>query len=101
MPGVFALRKSALSSASQHKGMQTIMSILAGYLSESDLAAQLKKTVRSLQSWRTKRTGPPWTKIGCNVFYSEDGVRAWLKTQEQQPVRSHRPSRKLRGELAA
>lgn len=66
------------------------MSILAGFLSEADLASQLDKSVRALQSWRTKRTGPPWTKIGCNVFYSEDGVRAWLKTLEQQPVRSRR-----------
>jgi hypothetical protein len=81
--------------------MQTIMSILAGYLSEFDLAAQLKKTVRTLQSWRQQRKGPPWTQIGSTILYSEDGVRAWLKSLEQQPVRSHRPSRKPRGELAA
>jgi hypothetical protein len=81
--------------------MQTIMSILAGYLSEPDLAAQLKKTVRTLQSWRQQRKGPPWTQIGCTVLYSEDGTRAWLKSLEQQPVRSHRPSRKHRGEVPA
>jgi hypothetical protein len=66
------------------------MSILAGYLTETDLAAQLKKSVRTLQSWRHGRKGPPWTQIGATIFYSEDGTRAWLKTLEQQPVRSRR-----------
>jgi hypothetical protein len=70
--------------------MQTIMSILAGYLSESDLAAQLNKTVRTLQSWRQQRKGPPWVQIGSSIYYPEDGGRAWLKTLEQQPVRSRR-----------
>jgi hypothetical protein len=69
------------------------MSILAGYLSEPDLAAQLKKTVRTLQSWRQHCKGPPWTQIGCTILYSEDGTRAWLKSLEQQPVRSRLPSR--------
>jgi hypothetical protein len=75
--------------------MQTIMSILAGYLSESDLAAQLNKTVRTLQSWRQQRKGPPWTQIGNTIVYSEDGTRAWLKTLEQQPVRSRRTAREV------
>jgi hypothetical protein len=67
-----------------------IMSILAGYLSESELAAQLNKTVRTLQSWRQQRKGPPWTPMGSTIIYSEDGTRAWLKSLEQQPVRSRR-----------
>ena len=66
------------------------MSILAGYLTEADLAAQLKKSVRTLQSWRQQRKGPPWTPMGTTILYSEDGTRAWLKTLEQQPVRSRR-----------
>jgi hypothetical protein len=66
------------------------MSILAGYLREAELAAQLNKTVRTLQSWRQQRKGPPWTQIGSTIFYSEDGTRAWLKGLEQQPVRSRR-----------
>jgi hypothetical protein len=66
------------------------MSILAGYLTEAGLAAQLNKSVRTLQSWRQQRKGPPWTQIGATIFYSEDGTLAWLKTMEQQPVRSRR-----------
>ena len=64
--------------------------ILAGYLSEPTLAEQLGKTVRTLQLWRQTRQGPPWTKIGDTVMYAEDSVRAWLKSLEQQPVRSRR-----------
>jgi hypothetical protein len=71
------------------------MSILAGYLSEAELAPQLGKTVRTLQSWRAQRKGPPWTQLGSTILYSEDGTRAWLKTLEQQPVRSRRPSREV------
>jgi hypothetical protein len=72
------------------------MSVLAGYLTEPDLGAQLKKSVRTLQSWRQQRKGPPWTQIGTTVVYSEDGVRAWLKSLEQQPIRPRRnPSREV------
>jgi hypothetical protein len=66
------------------------MSVLAGYLTEADLGAQLNKSVRTLQIWRQQRKGPPWTQLGCTVLYAEDGVRAWLKGLEQQPVRSRR-----------
>lgn len=64
--------------------------ILAGYLTEQDLATQLKKSVRTLQVWRQQRKGPPWTPIGDTIHYSEAGVLAWLKGLEQQPVRSRR-----------
>jgi hypothetical protein len=66
------------------------MSVLAGYITEPDLGVQLNKSVRTLQSWRQKRIGPPWTELGTTILYSEDGVRAWLKGNEQQPVRSRR-----------
>jgi helix-turn-helix protein len=62
--------------------MQT-MSILAGYLTEPELAAQLKKSRRALQDWRQRRVGPPWTQLGNTILYSEASVRAWLKTLEQ------------------
>jgi hypothetical protein len=66
------------------------MSILTGYLTEAELSAELKKSQRTVQLWRQQRKGPPWTAIGKSIFYSEDGVRAWLKAQEHQPIRSRR-----------
>lgn len=66
------------------------MPILAGYLSEAELAEQLHKSVRTLRVWRQRREGPPWIKLGGDVMYAEDSTRAWLKSLEQQPVRSRR-----------
>jgi hypothetical protein len=66
------------------------MSILAGYLTEAEFAHQIKKSRRTLQIWRQRRTGPPWVQIGNSVLYPEEGGRSWLKGLEQQPVRSRR-----------
>jgi len=68
-------------------------SILAGYLEEDELATELKKKRRTLRLWRQKRTGPPWTSCGDTILYARDSVIAWLKSQEQQPVRSRRNNR--------
>jgi hypothetical protein len=51
--------------------------------------------VRTLQIWRQQRKGPPWIQIGQTIHYPEDGTRAWLKTLEQQPVRSRRTTREV------
>jgi hypothetical protein len=66
------------------------MSILAGYIPEADLAQQIGKSVRTLEIWRQRREGPAWTKIGKSVFYNTEAVLAWLKSQEQQPVRQRK-----------
>ena len=68
------------------------MAARAVSLTEEELAAQLNKSVRTLQLWRQQRKGPPWTPVGSAIHYSEDGTRAWLKGLEQQPVRSRRTS---------
>jgi hypothetical protein len=73
--------------------------ILAGYLTERELASQLRVTVRSLQLWKVKRTGPPVTSIGCRPYYRKDAVAAWLASLEMPMVRE--PSRKRRRRAAA
>jgi hypothetical protein len=59
--------------------------LLAGYLTEAELAAQLHKSRRALQEWRHQHKGPPWTQVGNTIFYAENSVRAWLKALEQRP----------------
>jgi hypothetical protein len=71
-------------------------SILAEYFTEEELAPELRKSVRTLRLWRQKRTGPPWTVLGDTILYARESVRVWLKSQEQQPVRSHRSQIKTR-----
>lgn len=77
-------------------------SVLAGYISEADLARQLNLSVRTLQRLATRRLGPPRIKVGRLIFYNVDHVRDWLAKQEQPPrkgpanVRVHHSTRRLR-----
>ena len=66
------------------------MSILENHLPETEAAAEIHKTPRTLQNWRQRGQGPAWTRIGKTVYYSRDAILTWLKSQEQQPVRSRR-----------
>jgi hypothetical protein len=52
--------------------------ILAGFISEPELAAELGTCIRTLAHWRGLRIGPPHTKIGRETRYSTEAVRAWL-----------------------
>jgi hypothetical protein len=62
--------------------------LLAGYYPEDDAANELKQSTRTLRLWRQQGTGPAWVKIGRKIFYAEAALLAWIKSLEQQPVRS-------------
>ena len=65
-------------------------SLLAGYLTEHQLAEQLGETVRTQQRRRAERTGPAFTIIGRRVFYRREAVETWLRTREVKPPRGKR-----------
>jgi hypothetical protein len=65
-------------------------SVLEGYISETDLARQLHRSVRTLQRLAATRSGPPRVKLGRSVYYRIDSVRAWLAQQEKKPAASTR-----------
>ena len=69
-------------------------SVLEGFISESDLARQLNRSVRTLQRLAARQSGPPRIKIGRLVFYRIDSVRAWLAQQEKKPAADVRSSRR-------
>ena len=72
-------------------------SVLEGFISESDLARQLHRSVHTLQRLAATRSGPPRIKIGRSVYYKIDSVRAWLEQQERKPAVTFRSSgRRLR-----
>jgi hypothetical protein len=54
--------------------------ILAGYISQDELAAQLNKRRRTLQEWDRRHVGPPITRVGGTPYYQVDAVREWLQT---------------------
>jgi Helix-turn-helix domain len=59
-------------------------SLLAGYLSPDELAAELEVCTKTLDRWRVFDEGPPVTKIGRKTYYSRSGVAEWLREREQQ-----------------
>jgi len=63
-------------------------SVLEGYITEPDLARQLKRSVRTLQRLAARQSGPPRIKIGRLIFYRIESVRAWLAQQEKKPAAS-------------
>jgi DNA-binding transcriptional MerR regulator len=68
------------------------MSLLAGYLTESEAAAELGRTARTLAYWRKRRIGPAFTQIAGKgqVLYRREAILRWLEQQEVQPVRTRR-----------
>jgi hypothetical protein len=77
-------------------------SVLEGYISDSDLARQLHRSVRTLQRLAATSSGPPRLKIGRSVYYKIESVRAWLAQQEKKPAADIRSSgRRLRAPLRA
>jgi hypothetical protein len=68
---------------------------LENLLTEAELVVRIKArtgegSVRMLRKWRTRRVGPPWTKIGRKIVYPISGLEPWLLSITRQSVRSHR-----------
>jgi hypothetical protein len=64
--------------------------LLDDYLSEEELAAQLRKNVRTLQRWRKLRIGPPVTWNGRTPTYNVESARQWLRARETKMPRAAR-----------
>ena len=62
--------------------------VLGDYLAERDAAEELQQSLRTLRSWRQKRIGPSWIKVGKLVFYSRSALNTWLASLERQSVRA-------------
>jgi hypothetical protein len=65
-------------------------SVLEGYISETDLARQLNRSVRTLQRLAATRSGPPRIKIGRLILYRIDSVRSVFPSLTQiQTLKFH------------
>jgi len=64
--------------------------LLAGYISEDEMAQARGVGVRALRAERQRGDGPPWVKLSRSVWYPEAGFRDWLKSMEQRPVRARK-----------
>ena len=52
--------------------------VLNGYLTKDELANQLRITVRTLDNWDRRGSGPPRFKCGKTILYSQVAVDRWL-----------------------
>ena len=77
--------------------------VLDGYLTREVLAEQLGKSVRTIDRWETRRSGPPRVLLGKTVFYRLESVRAWLLSCEQRrgEPRRRRPRKAAQAERSA
>jgi hypothetical protein len=50
-------------------------------LAAADVAAQLQRSVATLERWRRLCVGPPWLRIRGRVMYRRGDVDTWLAAQ--------------------
>jgi hypothetical protein len=62
--------------------------LLSEFLTKEELAAELRRNVRTLDRWHALGIGPPRTRIGRTVLYRRASLQNWLVAQEQACSRS-------------
>ena len=68
---------------------QNANGLLTEYLTKAELAAQLRRSIRSIDRWVLTGDGPPSVRIGNTTLYRRESVLAWLRSRETAPVRRH------------
>jgi hypothetical protein len=66
--------------------MSDSVPLLSEFLTKVELAAELRRNVRTLDRWHVLGTGPPRTRVGRKVLYRRASVQKWLAAQEQSPA---------------
>lgn len=69
--------------------MSTSEPILSEFLTKEQLAAELRRNLRTLDRWHALGIGPPRTRIGRTVLYRRASLQNWLVAQEQSCRRSY------------
>jgi len=68
-------------------------SIISEYLTKAELAAQLHRSIRSVDRWALTGGGPPCVRIGRRSLYRRAAVVEWLRSLEIRPGRGGRKRR--------
>jgi len=58
-------------------------------ISEADYAAARGVSLRTAQRERAQRVGPPFIKLGRQIFYRPAAIEQWLIDQEQAQPRAN------------
>jgi hypothetical protein len=59
--------------------------LLSEFMTKEELAAELRRNVRTLDRWAALGVGPPWTCFFRTALYRRTSVQKWLAEQEQMP----------------
>jgi Helix-turn-helix domain len=77
---------SGFMSLHQTLRMQPMMSISPDELvSPAQAAVHLHIKPETLTAWRHRGIGPPYLKVGRQVFYRRADLSEWLGAQRRQP----------------
>lgn len=80
---------------------ETNTSLLDGWMSRAELAAELGVCVDTLMRWDRRRYGPKCVKAGRKALYKRSTVLAWLEAQESAAPEIETPRGKRRSVKAA
>ncbi|MBC7164844.1 MAG: transcriptional regulator [Roseovarius sp.] len=61
---------------------------LKDLIPESEYAAARGVSLRTVQRERAQRVGPPFIKLGRNIYYRPAAIEQWLLAQEQAQPRA-------------
>ena len=53
-------------------------------LNSEEVSEYLGISTHTVEMWRRKKIGPPWSKIGRAVRYKESDVSAWVESRSQE-----------------
>lgn len=67
-----------------HPDQATELRRSLGLLTEQEVADVLEVEIRTLQNWRSERTGPPFTRVGRKVFYRVEALQEHLAAAEKE-----------------
>jgi hypothetical protein len=62
--------------------------VLDDWLDEADAAKAIRRSVRTLRTWRRKGIGPPYAYFGRAIRYNQHNLREHYEAAQVIPVRS-------------
>jgi hypothetical protein len=60
--------------------------MIENLMSDEELGKLLGYSRKTLETWRSRRIGPPWIKTGRRIFYDKRKVDLWLEAQACDPA---------------
>lgn len=54
------------------------------YLTQKELAARWRRSVRTVERWRSKKTGPCFHRLGGSILYSLDDIENYERRRRAE-----------------